>query len=320
MMGRIAVAGLMLCAMGALVRGAEQVPLLTQDELKKLVDSGQYKDALKGMIRVMELKGAAAAPYNRHDLLMLKAECQLQIKETRAAMDTLELARKEAVAESNDAHAAQAQALVLLIQKSPGLMYTPKTGTARKPIPILDRILRKAAYDALFADDMAALELKVKAAVAGKSLVPIAEASKLLSGLRAVEFVSAGDNKQTEQITGDLTKRSLKLFGDALDDLTAQTQRISDSANRVVTENVNVTSGGQTFMQTQTHRKGLAGQDAASLKAIKAECEKIPAAAWELAQALGADTAPFKAVAAKADSLKDKANTVLTDDYLSVVH
>jgi hypothetical protein len=309
-----------LCAMAGTLRAADAPPLLTMDEVKKLADSGQYQDALKALGRISQLQGAAAAPYNRHEVLMLRAECQLQTKQTSAARETLELARKEAVTALDEEKAAQASALKQLIEKSPGFHYTPKTGTSRKPIPILDRILRKAAYDALFADDLAPLQAKAKAAAVSKSLVPIAEASKLLSSVRAVERVSTGSNKQTEQITADLAKQSLKLFNDALEDLSTKTQRISDSANRVVTETVNFTDpSGRTYQQQQTHRKGLGPQDGATLKGIKTECDKIPAAAAELAQALGADTAPFKVVATKAEQVKDKANTALTDDYSTVI-
>jgi hypothetical protein len=299
---------------------ADAPPMLTMDEVKKLVDAGQYQDALKAISRINQLKGPAAAPYNHHEVLMLLAECQLQTKQTTAAKSTLDIAHKEAVTVLDEQKAAEASALKQLIEKSPGFNYTPRTGTSRKPIPILDRILRKAAYDALFADELAPLQLKAKAAANARSLVPIAEASKLLSAVRAVERVSTGSNKQTEQITADLTKQSLKLFNDALNDLSTKTQRISDSANRVVTENVNFTdANGRTYMQQQTHRKGLAPQDAQVLKGIKTECEKIPVAASELAQALGADAGPFKTVAAKADTIKDKANTVLTDDYSSAI-
>jgi hypothetical protein len=317
----------LLCALAVQVltplpaRAADPAPLLTTDELKKLVDSGQYRDALKAMLPILVLKGPAAAPYNRHEILMLKAECQLQLKMNREALDTLDLARKEALAVPDQPSAAQALALTHLIQKSPGLNYTPKTGTSRKPITIVDRTLRKGAYDALFADELAPLQQKAKAALAGKSLVPIAEASKLLGGVRAVEFVSTGSNKETEQLTADLTKQSLKLFNDALEDLTARTQRISDSANRIVTENMNVTdSTGRTWVQQQTRRKGLTPQDSQTLKGIQTESAKIPQAASDLAQALGADNAPFKAVAGKAEVLRDKVNTVLTDDYSAVIN
>jgi hypothetical protein len=188
----------------------------------------------------------------------------------------------------------------------------------RQPIPILDRILRKAAYDALFADEYAPLELKVKAALKATSLPPIADAAKAASGVRAVEFVSTGANKKTEKITQDLTAQALKLMNDALADLTSTTQRISDSANRLITENVTMQDGaGHTYYVQQTHRQGLQGQDAQTLKNIEATCDKMGPAAAELAHDLGGDAAPFKQIAAKALTLKAKADTTLNDNYLS---
>src|SRR5207248_1905113 len=113
----------------------------------KLANAGQYQDALKALLRILELKGPAAAGYDRHEMLMLKAECQLQIKQSSAALDTLELARKEAAAAANEGHVMEASALAMLVRLSPGGNYTPQTGTIRKPIPIHDRTLRKAGYD-----------------------------------------------------------------------------------------------------------------------------------------------------------------------------
>jgi hypothetical protein len=318
---RTAVLGVVLMAgvsSGAL-RAAEPA-LLTGDEVKKLVDSGAYKDALKALLRVLDLKGAAAANYDRHEMLMLKVECQLQLKDQPGAKVTLETARKEAVEAKKDGNVAAAAALATLLEKSSAWNYTPKTGAVKKPIPILDRTLRKAAFDALFADEFTPLENKVKAAANAKSLGPIVEAARLAGAIRAVERVSTGENKKTEAIVDALTKQSLKLLDDAVTDMAAKTQKIHDSANRVVTETVNMTdSQGRQYQTLQSRRKGITNQERDALKGIKTEAAKIPTAAGELAAFLGSDAAPFTAIGKKAETVKDTAEKTLTDDYVNVL-
>src|ERR1051325_2735669 len=113
-----------LVVMGALVGWSGVVRadegMLTQDEIKKLVDAGQYKDALKGMSRVLALKGQAAVGYDRFELLMMKAECQLQVKDSTGALATLTEAKKEAFGQRNFDKLAEPTALTYLIQKSSG--------------------------------------------------------------------------------------------------------------------------------------------------------------------------------------------------------
>src|SRR5208283_3866968 len=121
-------------------------PLPTADEVRKQVDDGQYRDALKNLLRILDLKGPPAVAYDRVDMLFLRGECQLQIHENNAAQGSLDAAVKEARGgngvPANRDKAVGALALSALLAKSPNLMYTPKTRTgplAPKPISILDR-------------------------------------------------------------------------------------------------------------------------------------------------------------------------------------
>jgi hypothetical protein len=300
---------------------AELTPPLTADEVKKLVNAGQYKDALQALIRILDLKGPAAGAYDRHEMLMLRVECQLQIKQNLAALDTLEVARKEAVAAFNDEHAMDASALTMLIKQSPGGIYMPQTGAVRRPLAINDRIQRKAAFEAMLADQMAQITLKIRQAKTANKLPPIAEAAKLAVAVRPVEHAAAGDNKQTDQLLADLSQIAVKLLTAASDDLASQTQRISDSANRVVTENVFVTDPyGRQMQTTQTHRVGITREETTTLKNVMSEAGKIAAASTQFAQFFANDPAPFKTAATKAATIKDKANTALTDNYSANVH
>jgi hypothetical protein len=289
--------------------------LLTSDELHKLVDAGQYKDALRGLARPLALRGIAAAPYDRHDLLNLRAECQAQIHDNAGALATLALIHKESAAANKPDDVLLADAFAELLQKSPGGIYLPKTGASHLPIKILDRSARKSAYDALFADQFVLFQQKATAAANAKTLPLFMEAAKFAASVRAAEFASTGGNAQSADAMKDLADRAAKLINDTVDDLSLRQTRISTAANREITETYNSNIRGVMYPQNRTHKAGLSGDDATVLKNIIETCKKVPPAAQQLADAFGTEQETFKAAANKAEDLKAKANTTLTTDY-----
>ena len=294
--------------------------LLSADELHKLVDAGQYKDALRGLARPLALRGAAAGAYDRHDLLMMKAECLVQTHDNAGAIATLALVRKESTADNKPEEALLADAFVELLQKSPGGTYLPKTGSSRLAIKILDRSLRKSAYDALFADQFALFQQKATAAANAKKLPPYMDAAKFAAALRAVEFASTGSNTQSSAAMKELADGALKLITDTLDDLEARETRISTAANRETTQTVNAGFRGTTYPQNRTTKAGLTGNDAPTLRDIINTCKQIPQATQELANAFGTEQDTFKAAANRAEDIKSKANVTLTTDYTGYVN
>src|SRR5690349_9288162 len=55
-------------------------PLPTPEEIHQTFDQQQYPQVLQKLQRVLQLKGLAAKPYDRHDLLRLKGETHLRMK------------------------------------------------------------------------------------------------------------------------------------------------------------------------------------------------------------------------------------------------
>ncbi len=173
--------GVLLWA-GAIAAQDAPAPLPLPGDLKQQVDAGEYRDALKGLSRVLDLKGAAAEPYNRFEMLTLRAECQLQLRQTAAALDSLTAAQKQAASQGNADGVGASLAFADLIQRSPALRYTPKASNgplAKKPIDILDRSQRPQAYEALFADELTSAQQKVRQAETARQMPPILEAAKM---------------------------------------------------------------------------------------------------------------------------------------------
>src|SRR6476660_7963076 len=62
---------------GAAPQASARPGLPTIQDITDLIDAKKYQQALAPIARLLELKGPAAAPYDRHRLFMLRAECQL---------------------------------------------------------------------------------------------------------------------------------------------------------------------------------------------------------------------------------------------------
>ena len=128
-----------------------------------------------------------AEPYNRLDMLSLKAECQLQLRQTTAALDALDAAQREAANGASRGGCQHGLIGVCLSHSafSHAQHYTPKTSNgplAKKPIDILDRGQRPDAYKALFADELAAAQQKIRQAETARTMPPILEGAKNAPG------------------------------------------------------------------------------------------------------------------------------------------
>src|SRR5947207_2354312 len=77
----------------------------SMQEIKSSYDTGDYRAVIRDVARGLALKGKAADEYDRHDLLLLRGESLLRLKETPAAATAFEQAAKEAANEKdrNDA-------------------------------------------------------------------------------------------------------------------------------------------------------------------------------------------------------------------------
>ena len=79
---------------GGTAGAADALP--NADDVHQLFNDGKYKETLQKVARLLALKGDAAKAYDRHDLLVLKAESHLRQKEGPAAIAAYEQAAKEA--------------------------------------------------------------------------------------------------------------------------------------------------------------------------------------------------------------------------------
>ena len=293
--------------------------LLSTDEVKKLMDAQQYPDAMKAVVRILNLQGPAAAPYDRREILMMKAECQIQLGQYGAAVGSAQAAKNVAEQLRHTDDAMEADALLLLLQRSQNGAYTPVTASVKVPIKLKEREKRKDAYDALYADAKELFARKTEAAEKGTSLAPYLELAKLSATVRTAEYGATKATTETDTAIKDVADHASKLVDSTLTDLDTKTDKISEEANRVVTENSTLTDhGGHQYSGQTSHRQGLTGTDLQDLANIDATCKRIPAAMLDFTKAFPAQADDFKKLASKSQDVSAKVQKTLHADYTTM--
>lgn len=308
---------LVFLSVGRAAAGAEALP--TAAEIHQLYDEGKYPQVLQKLQRVLILKGAAAKPYDRHDLLRLRGETQLRLKSAVPAAQSF----TEAAEATDDAAAiAVDRATALLIKRSQQQAFTPKNsgkGKAAEAIPIVEPESRKKAMAALFDDELAAAGPKLKAVADAKQLSVILDTVPFIRDLRSLELAATDKDERTKKVLGDLATHAHELLAKAAKDEGKKVDEIEKTAN----ETVQIqdfgrdpkTNGRSSKVETQWKKRGLSRNDAGALRDSITLTEKVAAACHEMADALGDKSADFGAVRADAEKVAKKADSVLNADY-----
>ena len=301
---------------GSLVIAADPEPLPTQADLRQMFTDAQYQPLLLKIARVLQLKGDPAKAYDRVELLLIRADSLLELKQASSAIQAIGDAMKAIDDQTDPKLAAQVRATSVLYSRMKVYVFTPKTapkGEAPKPISLTDLTLRKAAFTALLGDLKLDVNAKVKSAKAGKSLTPIMEAARAAGDLRAVEIMATGEETESQKAVDSMADIAKTLTADGVKDLERQAKVIDASANKQVQGMANKNSNGST---TYTYSKqGLTGQNTKDLKSIIDTCQKIQGIAKDFAAASKSSAAGFKEVQDAADAVLKAATLTLNADY-----
>lgn len=304
------------------IAAAQNAPPPTQAAIRGLTDEGKFAEALRGLTRVLELKGPAAVPYNRPEMLLLRAECLLQTRQPTAAKDALEKAFTESLAAGDSVTAGDCLALSSLFARSPGMIYTPKKGTAPvapKPMGILDRKARPEVYKILFAEMLPETKNKVRAALKVDSMTAVMSVARDTAALRAMEKLAAGpppDAEESRKMAADLLNHADTLVANSLAQLSYAAGGIAQTANEVQAYTL-VQADAVTGVRTATNvgrRRGLSANETQSLKSIQGTCAQIISALNELSVEF-ATPDMFKEKITAAGDLQGQINLILNDDY-----
>jgi hypothetical protein len=159
---------------------------------------------------------------------MLRAECQLQLKDRTGAAATFKSAAKSA---GDVTQLAQAKANALIIERSSMGRYTPRSGSSREPIDILPMESRKQAMASLQAELWATNKSQVQAALKATTLPPIEKVFVPLSDMFFLESVAKGEATETGQLMRDLGDHTYNLIRTEVTRHSRRIEQLSLAAN-----------------------------------------------------------------------------------------
>ena len=275
------------------------------EEIQKHFDEGDYRGTLAEVSRALSLRGNAAEGLAKYDLIVMRAECELRMKQAEPAAASFHQAIRET---KDEQQVADARATELLIRKSRQLVYTPRVlakGDKPEPIDIVDPKNRKRALRALYTDELAQVTPRIDAAKKGTSLTAIAQAARSIKDhdLPVLDRAAHGTVDDTRKTISDLKDRVQELTSKALEKLARRTDEITSMATETIRQQVPVRQpNGGISEQEFVRRRGLRGEDSQESKSIIKSCGQIAAATQELVAALGEKS--------DADDLLDQANEV----------
>ena len=284
---------------------AADEPLPSAQDVHKLLDDGKPADALKQVNRLLSLRGKAAQPYDRYELLTLKAESHLRLRAADAAAAAF---RQASEATDDREQQAVARATEQLIRRSRNLVYAPKKlakGAKADPIDVLPAEKRKAALQAMFADDMADLAPKVQAAREAKTLPAKLKALQSARDLAYLELAANGSADQVNGVVDELKQGAKDLLARAAEKATKRVDQITAMANDTeLVRRVLPGIGGFPEVDVVEKRRGLRRQDVTDLKQLADTCDEVRAGAKALAEASGADAVEFEEITDAAEDLR----------------
>jgi len=252
----LAIALLILPSSAQVAATAPSLP----DQIQKVIDTKAYRPALQMIAQALP----TAAPGDKYALLMMRGECLLQLKDGATAILAFDQAAAAAASNQQD---EAARAMSLLIRKSSGLVYTPRTGD-RKPLDITDPDARKPAMVALLTDQLPAVTAQVNQALAAKTLPPILALVPTLRDLHALEQIGAGDDARVTALVQPLADRTYELIEAELNRVDQKVQAIQ----RVAGHQVDFGSGSYQLVNGVVQRvpdqgfTGLTGEDRQTLR------------------------------------------------------
>ena len=314
-----------LPAMAATTAPADDVSL---DRARTLYKDGNYKDAVATLAQLQEAQGAAADSVDRYALFMLKAEAQMRLGDAGMAIASLGAAHKEAAAAEQKAPAAaqkarateqkaQATALEILLRRSPTFEFKPKTGAEGRSFDILSEQGRKDAMTALLADEMDGASKRFAAAKAGSDLGALAEFSRTLLSLQAIEIAATGKGAACEEMAKALRERLFVVVDADLTATETQVKTINANADKIIDVTVSVQDPNtrRIVVRREQHHQGPTTKETGTLKSLAAEHERMRTLVTELATNLSVTPESLKTRQARNDAVLKDINTILTTDY-----
>ena len=285
-------------------------PAPTTDAIYASFEDADYPKVLRQIAAALATKGDAAEAYDRHELLVLRGETQLRMKNFAAAAAAFDEAAKETKLEEK---AAVARATAELLRRSKKGAYTPpaKQGMPEsKPLDVTDPAARRQAFAAMFDESRPRVEAAARSAWQSEKVPAMLDAFALLRDLRALEIAATGESPESAATARDLGGRFRTLFERAVLRMGKTVTALETSASAETQE---VASVGGRMVRVGSGPNGLEFEQAELLRQIAIDCDRVRTLAGELRSLYegGDEVAALKKLSDDAAAVADGARQLL---------
>jgi hypothetical protein len=212
-------------------------------------------------------------PGDRYALLMLKAECQLQLKDRLGSASTFKSAAKAA---GDVGQLATARANALIVERSSSGTYTPAFAVGESPIDVISPESRKAAMARLQQELWTKNKRDLDQAMRADTLPPIERVFTAVADAYCLELATTGEAKQTGPAMRELGSRAFRL----MDAEVARGARAVDGLNQLANS-----ASGYDYVGWAASPRGLVPAERNQLRQIATYLSKIQARAREYREA-----------------------------------
>ena len=295
---RVWIISLLIVASTAIVRGQESARV---EEIAALVSAGEYREALSRINK--ELAGSLADQPGRYEMLMLKGECQLQLKDRIGAGSAFKSAAKSA---QDAGQLAAARAHALIVERSTNGSYKPAAGSGREPIDIMLIDPRKEAMTLLQEELWSKCKSQVESALRAETLAPIEQVFTRVADVYCLELFATGQGGQSESVMRELGGHAFELMQRDVGKAAGRVDYLSQVAN----------SSSDLRRGWSSGRMGLTSQQRDEVKAMLPYLQQIGQRATEyrrIAAKLGGDPAKWDALVANTMDAINEAEFLYND-------
>jgi hypothetical protein len=215
---------------------------------------------------------------------------------------------------------------VALVKRSRGPTFTPAgrgaDGKPRAAIDVSTGAGRRAAFAALFEEELAANRQKLAALKDATTLGPVLDLLKPLNTLEGLETAAGGATgkaERTRELMGEAAGRAKQVLAAALRDLGGRVTAIDKEANTLIefyrdTEDPNAYLP-RPIKEKAYKRRGLTEPRLRELRELGGTADRVPEALAVIAQGVRAEEKDFAALAEEAGRVRKDVDRLLDTDY-----
>jgi hypothetical protein len=189
---------------------------------------GDYRAALQKTNKLLSTSLAPPSAADKYEILTLRGECQLQLKDRMGAVTSFKSAVKCA-ADVNQFAAARANAVI--IERSSMGRYIPAYGVGKEPIDVVAPDTRRQAMAALRDELWSKNKRQIETALKSTTLPPIEKAFVPLADMYCLELAATGQTNEAGQLMRDLGQQTYRLMRDDITRYARQIEQLSLTAN-----------------------------------------------------------------------------------------